>query len=140
MSGSSSYYYTSSSGSSSRNNPSDEPQLPPLRAVLGDQLALPVHGSRYSSTGTYDPHSTRREHGFSSGSQYTSHSASSPGTYRDSYGHYHHSDPNMTHSYSQMNKEDAKKYICTWEGCGKRFERQNALDTHMNIHTDMKRE
>ncbi|KAF8475422.1 hypothetical protein JB92DRAFT_2838218 [Gautieria morchelliformis] len=31
-----------------------------------------------------------------------------------------------------------KKYACKWPGCEKRFERQNALDTHMNIHTDQK--
>ncbi|GJJ12960.1 hypothetical protein Clacol_007207 [Clathrus columnatus] len=31
-----------------------------------------------------------------------------------------------------------KKYACNWPGCDKRFERQNALDTHMNIHTDSK--
>ncbi|KAF8580685.1 hypothetical protein K439DRAFT_287976 [Ramaria rubella] len=31
-----------------------------------------------------------------------------------------------------------KRYTCDWPGCEKRFERQNALDTHMNIHTEEK--
>lgn len=136
---SSHHHYYSSSSSSSRNIPSDDAQLPPLRTVLGDQLALPVHESRYSSAGPYESHTSRRDSGSASGGYYASHpmSSSSTGGYRSSYG-YHHCDVDPTHHHGQMNKEDVKKYVCTWDGCGKRFERQNALDTHMNIHTDSK--
>lgn len=108
-----------------------------------DQLALPVHGSRYSSAEGLESHTSRGEHGFpsvsglllsrgpltqsihnSQASQYTSYPvSSSTGGYRDSYGHYY-PDADMTHSHAQMNREDVKKYICSWEGCGKRFERQ----------------
>ncbi|KAF8586784.1 hypothetical protein K439DRAFT_918431 [Ramaria rubella] len=43
---------------------------------------------------------------------------------------------NPAQSSDRIGSHGNKKYVCNWPGCEKRFERQNALETHMNIHTE----
>ncbi|KIJ49155.1 hypothetical protein M422DRAFT_45090 [Sphaerobolus stellatus SS14] len=157
------YYRTPSRPSTTR----EHENLPPLRSVLGEQLDMvsrargqqrTTHSHSYDlgdmsralpPSTTRDPYEAERYRDTRHREEYTgrTNAGSLPtrtGSAVDrAYGRVLVHDPESTshwHRVSEQGNDRSpnRKFACNWPGCDKRFERQNALDTHMNIHTDAK--